>query len=207
MHKPSSAKKKPASPNASDAKKSPGRGMRANRDASSANAPEKEASASKKVSKRSASRDARLKNSSAASGAAAPQELSTSLLLAPAPGPRISIGTALCQVGVDERAVARGFAQVLGSLSPDNVVSDKGGDKKLLVDVLKECSRQLDNSAGNRAGDAPVVVQLLHTVSRPVRPAPALLSANPAPAIEIASQPSADPAVAVETKNPSTEPS
>lgn len=79
---------------------------------------------------------------------------------------------------------------VLQLAHPD--ATDRSGAKKLLVDVLKECSRQLDNSAGHRAGDAPVIVQLVHTVSRPPRPAPALASANPTPAIEIAAPRAAD---------------
>ena len=85
----------------------------------------------------------------------------------------------------------------------------KGGATKLLVDVLKECSRQLDNTAGHRSGDAPVIVQLVHTVSRPVRavPAPALTSANPSPAIEIAAPPAAGSSVDIESTNPPTEPS
>ena len=69
----------------------------------------------------------------------------------------------------------------------------KGSVEKLLVDVLKECSRQLDNShPAHRSGDAPVIVQLIHTVARPPRPIPVLASANP-PALDVAPQPASDP--------------
>jgi hypothetical protein len=143
------------------------------------------------------------KNSSDSSENAAAREVTA----VPVVGPRVSIGAALCEAGFDERAVASEYVKVVQSLArPES--TDRSGATKLLVDVLKECSRQLDNTAGHRSGDAPVIVQLVHTVSRPVRavPAPALTSANPSPAIEIAA-PAAGSSADIESTNPPTEPS
>jgi hypothetical protein len=46
------------------------------------------------------------------------------------------------RTGLDEYKVARTFAGVVDKLSDGN--KDTGGVQKLLVDVLKECSRHLD---------------------------------------------------------------
>jgi hypothetical protein len=45
------------------------------------------------------------------------------------------------------------------------------GTQKMLVDVLKECSRILEppKSPGGGASDVPAVVNLYHNVPRPVR--------------------------------------
>ena len=92
------------------------------------------------------------------------------------PGPRIAIGEALRERGLDEYTIADIYVRVVGKLAAGG--SDSGGVQKLLVDVLKECSRQIEASQPPMRSanpDAPVIVQLVHTVTRPVR---ALPSAN-----------------------------
>lgn len=92
------------------------------------------------------------------------------------PGPRIAIGEALRERGLDEYTIADTYVHVVGKLTAGK--SDSGGVQKLLVDVLKECSRQIEASQPPMRSanpDAPVIVQLVHTVTRPVR---ALPSAN-----------------------------
>ena len=61
-----------------------------------------------------------------------------------APPPRIRIGDAMRRSGLDEYKVARTFAVVVDKLSDGETAKDTGGVQKLLVDVLKECSRHLD---------------------------------------------------------------
>ncbi len=94
-------------------------------------------------------------------------------------GPRIPIGEALRQCGLDEYAIAKTYVHVMGQLTTKN--PDGGVVAKLLVDVLKECSRQIEASQPpvRANADAPVIVQLVHAVSRPTRalpPAPAEVS-------------------------------
>ncbi len=88
------------------------------------------------------------------------------------PGPRIPIGEALRQSGLDEYAIANTYVHVVGKLTAEN--PDSGGVEKLLVDVLKECSRQIEASQppARANADAPVIVQLVHAVSRPTRALP-----------------------------------
>jgi hypothetical protein len=75
--------------------------------------------------------------------------------------------------GLDEHAIAKKYVHVVRKLSGST--PDPGGVHKLLVDTLKECSRQIEASnppprAPNP--DAPVIVQLVHSVARPTRPQP-----------------------------------
>jgi hypothetical protein len=80
----------------------------------------------------------------------------------------VRIGDALRQSGLDEVAVAQGLVGVVGSLQ-HKTGSDDSNDK-LLVDVLKECSRHLEPARGTDASpDAPVTVHLIHNVARPSR--------------------------------------
>jgi hypothetical protein len=65
-------------------------------------------------------------------------------LVSTAPPPRIRIGDAIRRSGLDEYRVARTFAGVVDKLSDGKNAKDAGGVQKLLVDVLKECSRHLD---------------------------------------------------------------
>jgi hypothetical protein len=70
--------------------------------------------------------------------------------------------------GLDEYKVARTFAGVVDKLSDGT--KDRGGVQKLLVDVLKECSRHLDPPQSERAAPAaPVQITMVHNVPRPFR--------------------------------------
>jgi hypothetical protein len=200
MPKPSSDNKNLVPQNASPPKKGPARGNRVNPNPLAVVTPENELSVSRTASGNCESTAEPSKNSSAST------EPAPEIQVVPNQAPRVSIGTALCEAGFDERAVARGLVNVVQSLAQPSS-TDRGGATKLLVEVLKECSRQLDNTAGHRAGEAPVVVQLVHTVSRPARPVPALTSANPSTAIEIAAPPATESSAVIESTNISTEPS
>ena len=72
------------------------------------------------------------------------------------------------RTGLDEYKVARTFAGVVDKLSDGT--KDTGGVQKLLVDVLKECSRHLDPPQTERAASAaPVHITMVHNVPRPFR--------------------------------------
>ena len=47
--------------------------------------------------------------------------------------------------------------------------NDNDGVQKLLVDVLKEVSRHLEPPRAEATPDTPVIVKLIHNVSRPAR--------------------------------------
>jgi hypothetical protein len=206
MPKPSSANKNPV-PVDTDAaavsvtKNSPARGSRASSNAPAAIVPAEKDLTSEKASRNCDCGSGCSTNSSAASE---PPPITLDVTVASSTGPRVSIGTALCEAGFDERAVARQYVNVVQNLAQPNS-TDRSGATKLLVDVLKECSRQLDSTGGHRAGDGPVVVRLVHTVSRPDRSAPALTSANPSPPIDIDPEPAAYPSSDTELTNPTTE--
>jgi len=94
-------------------------------------------------------------------------------------GKRVAMGEALRREGLDERMVAETYAGVVATLKSK---TDEDGVQKLLVDILKECTRHLDPSRPtdrSGTGDTPVTVQLIHAVPRPERP-PALPSRGPA---------------------------
>jgi hypothetical protein len=84
----------------------------------------------------------------------------------------VGIGKALRQRGFDEHTIADHYVDVTQRLKGK---SDKSGSvEKLLVDVLKECSKYIEpakpaDRCGDRAGNAPVHVHLVHNVMRPVR--------------------------------------
>jgi hypothetical protein len=85
---------------------------------------------------------------------------------------RVRIGDALRREGLDEHAVAKTYAQRVEKLK--NKSNSDLGTEKLLVDIMKECSRHLESSRPTErsgAGDTPVTVQLVHAVPRPERPA------------------------------------
>ncbi len=111
------------------------------------------------------------------------------------PPPRIRIGDAMRRSGLDEYKVARTFAVVVDKLSDGKKAKDTGGVQKLLVDVLKECSRHLDPPQSERAAPAaPVNITMVHNVPRPVRTqTPPQQQLNAAPATDVAA-PSAAPA-------------
>jgi hypothetical protein len=84
--------------------------------------------------------------------------------------------------GLDEYKVARTFAVVLDKLSDGKTAKDTGGVQKLLVDVLKECSRHLDPPQSERAAPAaPAHITMLHLVPRPVRTQPQQQQLNSPP--------------------------
>jgi hypothetical protein len=88
---------------------------------------------------------------------------------------RVGIGEALRQRGFDEHTIADNFIDVTQRLKRK---SDKsGGVEKLLVDVLKECSKYIEparpsDRVADRlgSGGAPIHVHLIHSVTRPARP-------------------------------------
>jgi len=91
----------------------------------------------------------------------------------------MSIGQALCAHGLDEHKIADTYVHVVAKLTKGT--KRAGAVEKLLVDVLKECSKRIDDElaaerATAAAADAPVMVQLVHAVPRPDR------SAAPEPA-------------------------
>jgi hypothetical protein len=80
----------------------------------------------------------------------------------------VRIGDALRQSGLDEWKIADGYISVVDNLTSSS--GEKENPNKLLVDVLKECSRLLEPArSGDSAGDGPVTVRLVHRVSRPRR--------------------------------------
>jgi hypothetical protein len=81
---------------------------------------------------------------------------------------RVGLAEALREEGIDERKIARGYANTHNRLCDS---TDKG-DIKLFVDVLKENSRTLESTrAPDRrgAGDGPVTIVMRHSVPRPAR--------------------------------------
>jgi len=78
------------------------------------------------------------------------------------------LAEALREEGIDERAIAQGFATLQRKLSG----SEDKGDLKLFFDVLKENHRTLEPpiaSDRGSANDGPVTIILKHSVPRPVR--------------------------------------
>jgi len=77
---------------------------------------------------------------------------------------RVPIGEALRKQGLDEHTIADTYAQVV-----DNLKGKKraGSNEKLLVEILKECTRQIE--ATPPAGEGAIQVKLVHNVERPKR--------------------------------------
>jgi hypothetical protein len=102
--------------------------------------------------------------------------------------------------GLDEYKVARTFAVVVDKLSDGT--KDTGGVRKLLVDVLKECSRHLDPPQSERAAPAaPLHITMVHNVPRPFRTQP------PPPQPQPQQQPQVNAAPLVDAAAPSATPS
>jgi hypothetical protein len=82
------------------------------------------------------------------------------------------MGEALRREGLDEHVVAGKWVHVVEKLTRPK--AGAGGVEKILVDVLKECSRQLEAETEHSldAGGSPVIVQLVHKVERPARAQP-----------------------------------
>jgi len=98
--------------------------------------------------------------------------------------PRVSVGNALCEVGFDEHAVAQQWVRLVRRLNRRGA-DNRSGRRRLLVDVLKECSRQLNHSLERRTADSPTFVQLVHAVSRPQRVMTALDSTITSTAVDV----------------------
>jgi cell division ATPase FtsA len=79
---------------------------------------------------------------------------------------RVRMGEALRIKGIDEHAVAETFAGVVDMLKTKTEENDDV--EKLLVDVLKECSKHLEEDSKATAA-APLQVKLIHNVARPRR--------------------------------------
>jgi hypothetical protein len=78
---------------------------------------------------------------------------------------RVPMGEALRKQGLDEHTIAGTYAEVVGNLKS---AKKAGSNEKLLVEILKECTRQIE--ATQPVGDgAAVQVQLVHNVERPAR--------------------------------------
>lgn len=82
-------------------------------------------------------------------------------------GKRLPIGEALRKHGLDEHTVAERYANVVFRLDKDP--TDVASGDKLLVDILKECTKHME--ASQPSGERSVQVQLVHNVERPVRTA------------------------------------
>lgn len=88
---------------------------------------------------------------------------------------RVRIGEALRKIGFDEYKIAQNYADAAERLkgNPDRT----GNIEKLLIDVLKECSRHIEpiirtvDTATERsvAPGAAIHVHLMHNVPRPTR--------------------------------------
>jgi hypothetical protein len=82
------------------------------------------------------------------------------------------LGDAFRRIGLDENAIAAGYADALAKLQKGN--ADDAVEKSLL-DILKECARILEppRPADRSASiDVNTVVQLVHKVDRPLRSLP-----------------------------------
>jgi hypothetical protein len=81
---------------------------------------------------------------------------------------RVRLGKALRMAGLDEHVVAKNYVNVVEKLAKKT--AEENDIQKLLVDVLKECSRVLDQpDAQNQPADGPAPVQLIHNLARPDR--------------------------------------
>jgi hypothetical protein len=76
------------------------------------------------------------------------------------------MGEALRKQGLDEHAIAGTYVEVVDNLKKKPTA---GNNEKLLIEILKECTRQIE--ATQPAGEGGVQVQLVHNVERPVRTA------------------------------------
>jgi hypothetical protein len=83
---------------------------------------------------------------------------------------RVRLGEAFRKYGLDEQTVAETYVGVVEDL---RVVRDSKPEvaQKLLVEVLKECSRILEppRGPGTNGMETPTIVEMHHEVSRPVR--------------------------------------
>jgi len=86
----------------------------------------------------------------------------------------VPIGEALRKQGLDEHMIAGAYVEVVDNLKGPRKA---GSNEKLLVEVLKECTRQIE--ATQPVAEGAIQVQLVHNVERPTR-TPAAETAVPA---------------------------
>ncbi|HUJ33248.1 MAG TPA: hypothetical protein VLY23_18345 [Candidatus Acidoferrum sp.] len=130
-----------------------------------------------------ASKPGRLAPGRRASGTVEPTEVSPEVeVLGPGPRERVRLGEALREQGIDEHAVAETYADVVDKLKGKTQENDSV--EKLLVDILKECSKHLEEDA-KAAGNSAVRVTLVHNVARPQRGALAPEAPASAPDIPV----------------------
>lgn len=81
---------------------------------------------------------------------------------------RIRLGEALRKQGIDEHVLAQSYADVMGKLKPKSEDNNAG---KLLVDVLKQCSKILEkeNAPKPEPNTPSVPIVLVHNLPRPKR--------------------------------------
>jgi hypothetical protein len=81
---------------------------------------------------------------------------------------RVKLGEALRKVGLDEQTVAETYVGVVEVLR-EQTTREPG--RKLLVDVLKECSRVLEplRAAGVNSNEPTTIVEMHHEMARPER--------------------------------------
>jgi hypothetical protein len=89
------------------------------------------------------------------------------LALSPPQNRRVQIGEALREKGMDEHALAGALVGVVGTLTRNT--DETGNVERLLVDVLKECSRHLTAPEQDPRDDSSVFVHMIHNVPRPQR--------------------------------------
>lgn len=105
----------------------------------------------------------------------------------------VGIGRALRLRGFDEHAIADNYIEVTERLKGK---SDKSGSvEKLLVDVLKECSKYIEPARpADQLRQAPVHIHLVHNVTRPARIVPPASAPvlDVAPSAETATNPASN---------------
>jgi hypothetical protein len=77
---------------------------------------------------------------------------------------RLRLSEAMRAQGIDEQMIAEAYAGVVINLRENE---SGAGKEKVLLDVLKECTRALADKSGHIP--EPVTVQLVHNIPRPVR--------------------------------------
>jgi len=77
---------------------------------------------------------------------------------------RVRLSEAMRAQGIDEQMIAEAYAGVVINLRENEAGA---GKEKVLLDVLKECTRALADKSGHIP--EPVTVQLVHNIPRPVR--------------------------------------
>jgi hypothetical protein len=99
------------------------------------------------------------------------------------------LGDAMRRIGLDENAIAAGYADALAKLQKGN--ADDAVEKSLL-DILKECARILEppRPADRSASiDVNTVVHVIHKVDRPLRHLPERIPAAAVAALVEATEP------------------